>query len=91
MRSAKGASWARTRSSISTPCHAEEVLVGCKCLDALGEAFQESFGSSGSGLVSDRVHDTEHVLGAMIDFAHEELVSFRELGLGEMAVDAQGL
>src|SRR5260370_5279386 len=27
----------------------------------------------GSGLVSDCIHDAEHILGAMIDFAHEEI------------------
>jgi hypothetical protein len=57
----------------------EEVLVGRKRLDALGEAFDEIFGISGRGLVSDRVHHAEHVLGAMIDLAHEEVLPFHAL------------
>jgi hypothetical protein len=54
----------------------EEVLIGCKRLDALGEVFDEIFGISGGGLVSNRVHDAEHILGAMINLAHEELLPF---------------
>src|SRR5262249_41769923 len=57
----------------------EQVLIGGKRLDALGEALDEIFGISGGGLVSDRVDDAEHVLGAMIDFAHEEVLLFLAL------------
>src|SRR5262252_6176336 len=52
----------------------EQVLIGRKRLDALGEALDEIFGVFGGGLVSDRVDDAEHVLGAMIDLAHEEML-----------------
>src|SRR5258706_3880290 len=45
----------------------------------LGQALGEIFGMSGGGLVSDRVDDAEHVLGAMIDFAHEEVFLFLAL------------
>src|SRR5260370_2350441 len=48
-------------------------------MDALREALDEIFGISGGGLVSDRVHDAEHVLGAMIDFAHQEVLFFLTL------------
>jgi hypothetical protein len=48
-------------------------------LNALGEALDEIFPVSGGGLVSDRVDDAEHVLSAMIDFAHEELFLFLTL------------
>jgi hypothetical protein len=51
----------------------EQVLIGRKRLDAVGEALDEIFGISGGRLVSNRVHDAEHVLGAMIDFAHKEV------------------
>src|SRR5215467_5099078 len=57
----------------------EEVLISEKRLDALGEAFDEMFGISGGGLASDCVHDTKHVLGTMIDLAHEEVLSFLAL------------
>src|SRR5215475_6733278 len=57
----------------------EEVLVGRKRLDALGEALDEIFRVSGGSLVSDRVDDTEHVLGAMINFAHKEVLLFLAL------------
>src|SRR5215470_6180107 len=52
----------------------EQVLIGGKRLDALGEARDEIFGTSGGGLMSDRVHNAEHVLGAMIDLAHQEVL-----------------
>src|SRR5260370_1427951 len=54
----------------------EQVLIGRKRLDALGEALDEIFGISGGGLVSDGVDDAEHILGAMIDFAHEQVFLF---------------
>jgi hypothetical protein len=63
-----------------TPCVPdEEVLIGCKRLDAIRETFDEIFRGSGGGLASDCVHDTEHVLGAMIDLAHEEVLPFLAL------------
>src|SRR5215467_15862124 len=52
----------------------QQVLIGRKRLDALGEALDEIFGIFGGGLVSDHVHDAEHVLGAMIDFAQQEVL-----------------
>jgi hypothetical protein len=57
----------------------EEVLIGCKRLDALGKSLDEMFGSPGRRLVSDRVHDAEHVLRTMIDLAHQEVVPFQAL------------
>src|SRR5499427_395675 len=57
----------------------EQVLIGRKRLDALGEALDEIFGVFCGGLVRDRVDDTEHVLGAMIDLAHEEVLPFLAL------------
>src|SRR4029077_13252510 len=57
----------------------EEVLTGRKGLDALGEAFDEIFRISGGGLVSDRVHDAEHVLGAVTDLTHQEALPFLAL------------
>src|SRR5262249_20925880 len=61
------------------PAFYQEVLIGRKRLNALGEAFDEIFGSSGGRLVSDRVHYTEHVLGTMIDLTHEEVLLFLAL------------
>src|SRR5258708_17325940 len=52
----------------------EQILIGRKRLDALGEGVNEIFGTSGGGLMSNRVNDAEHVLGAMIDLAHEEVL-----------------
>src|SRR5215467_14521410 len=57
----------------------QQVLIGRKRLDALGEALNEIFGISGGGLVSDRIHDAEHIFGAMIDFTHEEVLLFLAL------------
>src|SRR5260370_12465854 len=57
----------------------KQILIGRKRLDALGEALDEIFRISAGSLVSDRVDDAEHVLGAMIDFAHEELLLFLTL------------
>src|SRR5262249_24304335 len=57
----------------------EQVLIGRERLDALGETLDEILGIAGDSLVSDRVDDAEHVLGAMIDFAHEEVLFFLPL------------
>src|SRR5258707_4692645 len=57
----------------------QQVLIGRKRLDALGEALDEIFGVPAGGLVGDRVHDAEHVLCAMIDLAHEEVLPFLAL------------
>src|SRR6266478_1651454 len=63
----------------------EQVLIGGKRLDTFREPLDETFGISGGGLVSDRVDDAEHVLGAMIDFAHEEVLLFLALlALGDV-------
>src|SRR6266853_626879 len=63
----------RDRYPIPFVAH-EQVLIGRKRLDALGEALDEIFGILGGGLVGDRVHNAQHVLGAMIDFSHEEVL-----------------
>src|SRR5262249_21427473 len=52
----------------------EQVLIGSKRLDALGEALDEVFRTSGDSLVGNRVDDAEHILGPMIDLAHEEML-----------------
>ena len=60
-------------------------------LDGLGEILDKIFEIFGAGLVSDSVYDTEHVLGSMIDFAHEEvflLLALRDVRYG--ANDACG-
>jgi hypothetical protein len=57
----------------------EQILIGRKGLNALGEALDETFWVSGGCLVSDRVHDAEHILGAMINLAHEEMLFFLAL------------
>src|SRR6266478_6322077 len=73
-----GANEVRDRYPIPFVAH-EQVLIGGKCLDALGEALDEILGVSGGGLVSDRIHHAEHILGAMIDLAHEEVLPFLTL------------
>jgi hypothetical protein len=45
-------------------------------LDALREALNKIFVVTGGELVRDRVHDAEHVLGAMVDFAREKVRLF---------------
>src|SRR4029077_9313408 len=54
----------------------EQVLIGGKRLNALGEALDKIFGVFARGLASDCVHDAKDVLGAMTDFAHEEMHLF---------------
>src|SRR5260370_20111345 len=44
-----------------------------------GRPLDKTFGVSGGGLVGDRVDNAEHVLGAMIDLAHEEVLPFLTL------------
>src|SRR5260370_946899 len=51
----------------------QQVLIGRKRLDSLREALDEIFGIISGGLVSDRVHNAEHVLGAMIDLTHQKV------------------
>src|SRR5262249_28257960 len=68
----------------------KQVLIGRKRLDALGEALDEIFGMTGDGLVSDGVNDAEHVFGAMIDFAHEEMLFFLALPAFFLALLAFG-
>src|SRR5262249_31112882 len=52
----------------------EEVLMSCKRPNALGDALDVIFGTIGDGLVSHSIHYAEHVPGAMIDLAHEEVL-----------------
>ena len=58
----------------------QQVLIGCKCLDAFSEALDKIFRITSRGLAGDCLHETEHILGAMIDLAHQKayllLVSF---------------
>ena len=58
----------------------QQVLIGRKCLDAVSEALDKIFRLTSRGLASDCLHETEHVLGAMIDLTHQKvyllLVSF---------------
>jgi hypothetical protein len=55
-------------------------LIGCERPDALIKAPNKVFRLPCRGLSGDRLHETEHVLGAMIDLAHQKenlvLVSF---------------
>lgn len=51
----------------------QQVLVGRERLYAFGEALHKVFGFTSRGLPGDRLHDTEHILRAMIDLTHEEL------------------
>jgi len=51
----------------------QQVLISRKRLDPLGEALDEIFGIFSGGLVSDRVHNAEHVLGAVIDLTHQKV------------------
>src|SRR5262249_36063049 len=46
----------------------EQDLIGCKRPNALGE-----FGTTGDGLASDSIHYAEHVPGAMVARAREEV------------------
>jgi hypothetical protein len=43
-----------------------KILIGRKRLDALGKAIDEIRRISGRGLMSNRVHNAQHVLGATI-------------------------
>src|SRR5262249_17975230 len=51
----------------------QQVLIGRERLEALGEAADEVFALTGCGLASNCLHETEHVLGAMIGFAHQKM------------------
>src|SRR5262249_24958470 len=50
-----------------------QVLIGRKCLDAVSEALDKTFRVTRRGLASDCMHESEHVLGAMIDLTHQKL------------------
>jgi hypothetical protein len=43
------------------------------------ESIDEIFAIRGSGLKSDHLHDTKHILCAMIDLAHEKTLLFLAL------------
>src|SRR5215470_3604121 len=49
-----------------------QVLIGRKRLDTLSEAPDKVFRLTSRGLAGDCVYETEHILGAMIDLAHQE-------------------
>src|SRR5258708_10293912 len=51
----------------------EQILIGRKRVDAIGEALDEIFKILGDCLVSNRDDDAEHVFGAMIDLTHKKL------------------
>jgi hypothetical protein len=75
----------------------EEILIGCKRPNALGEAPDVILGTSSDGLVSDSIHDAEHVPGAMVDLAHEEVLllltqlAFRNVVSGTNHADSASL
>src|SRR5258708_18900396 len=50
----------------------QQVLIGRKRLDPLGEALDKIFGIFSGGLVSGRVPNAEHVLCAMIYLTHQK-------------------
>src|SRR5258706_13574091 len=51
----------------------QQVLIGGKCLDALSEALDKIFRVTSRGLAGDCLHETEHILGAMIDLSHQKV------------------
>src|SRR5712671_7390589 len=59
----------------------QKVLIGCERLDALSKAPDKVFRLTGRGLAGDGLHETEHVLGAMADLAHQKtnLLTFDSL------------
>src|SRR5262249_24337300 len=57
----------------------EQVLIGRKRLETLGEARDEVFRLRSRNLTGDCLYETKHVLGAMIDLAHEETLPFLAL------------
>ena len=54
----------------------QQVLIGRKCLDTLSEVLDKIFRLTSRGLASDCLHETEHVLGAMIDLVHQKVNLF---------------
>src|SRR5262249_42777172 len=50
----------------------KEVLNSRKRLDAFRETLKEIFRIFGGGLLGNRVHHAQHVLGAVADLAHQE-------------------
>src|SRR5712672_947984 len=51
----------------------QKVLIGCERLDALSKAPDKVLRLTGRGLAGDCLHETEHVLGAMADLAHQKM------------------
>jgi hypothetical protein len=57
----------------------QHVLIGSERLDALSKAPDEIFRLTSRGLTGYCLHETKHVLGAMIDLAHKQVLPFRAL------------
>ena len=51
----------------------QQILIGRKRLDAIGEALDKIFRLTSRGLAGDCKNETEHILGAMIDLTHQKL------------------
>ncbi len=51
----------------------QQVQVGCERLDALSEPLDKVFRPTSCSLSGDCVHETEHVLSAVTDLAHQKL------------------
>src|SRR5262249_20571816 len=60
----------------------QQVLIGGERLQTLGESLDEPLRVVRGGLVRNGLHEREHVLGAMVHLAHQEL----NLLLGLLAV-----
>jgi len=69
MRPAKCASWVLDINALPLVPD-QQVLIGRERLNPLSEVPNKVFRSTSRGLAGDCLHETEHVLGAMIDLAH---------------------
>jgi hypothetical protein len=54
----------------------QEVLVGSESLDALRESPDKIIGFARRSLAGDCLHETEHVLGAMVGLTHQKMNLF---------------
>src|SRR6266566_979813 len=51
----------------------QQIMIGCECLDPVREAPDKAFRFTRSRLTRDCLHQTEHVLGAMISLTHQKM------------------
>jgi hypothetical protein len=57
----------------------EQILIGGKCLDAIGEALDEIFGISGAGLAGDNLNKTDAPVGSSYHRDCHQITSASEL------------